>query len=165
MLSKVSLANVMCYIHISWFVLHWSHTSVRFLWKLECHLKIFFLVLLSLHVHVHCYWLSGLHRPPFAEKGRYSSGTNKKLQYVGRQFMAELGLSEWRSREFWGMLLMFIIVFFIRMYNHYIGQWMFLNAIGIPVNKWVRQFVYHQIEISSFFCISILSLLIRRRSI
>lgn len=59
--------------------------------------------------------------------------------------MAELGLSEWRSREFWGMLLMFIIVFFIRMYNHYIGQWMFLNAISIPVNKWVRQFVYHQL--------------------
>ena len=74
-------------------------------------------------------------RPPFAEKGRMASGTNKKLQYVGRQFMAELGLSEWRSREFWGMLMMFIIVFFIRMYNHYIGQWMFLNAINIPVNK------------------------------
>lgn len=85
-------------------------------------------------------------QPPFAEKGRYSSGTNKKLQYVGRQFMAELGLSEWRSREFWGMLLMFIIVFFIRMYNHYIGQWMFLNAIGIPVNKF--NFLPYTVELN-----------------
>jgi hypothetical protein len=74
-------------------------------------------------------------RPPFAGKGRLARSSHEKLQYVGRQFLAELGLSQWRSREFWGMLLMFIVVFFIRMYMHYIGQWLFLSAISIPINK------------------------------
>ena len=82
-------------------------------------------------------YINLIYRPPFAGKGRLARNTNEKLQYVGRQFLAELGLSQWRSREFWGMLLMFIIVFFIRTFMHYIGQWLFLSAINIPINKYV----------------------------
>ncbi|CAD5113719.1 DgyrCDS2883 [Dimorphilus gyrociliatus] len=72
---------------------------------------------------------------PFSDKGRLSTANYEKLEYVGRQMMAELGLSQWRSREFWGMLLMFLIVFWLRLYMHYIGQWIFLQGLEIPINK------------------------------
>ncbi|VDI72896.1 Hypothetical predicted protein [Mytilus galloprovincialis] len=85
-------------------------------------------------------------QPAFAGKGRLARSSHEKLQYVGRQFLAELGLSQWRSREFWGMLLMFIIVFFLRMYMHYIGQWLFLNAISIPINKF--NFLPYTVELN-----------------
>ena len=60
------------------------------------------------------------------------------MNYMARQFLAEMGLSQWRSREFWGMMLMLLIVFWLRMYLHYIGQWLFLSAIRIPINKSVN---------------------------
>jgi hypothetical protein len=76
-----------------------------------------------------------LSRPPFSGKGRLAQKGREKLNYITRQFLAELGLSQWHSREFWGMMLMLLIVFWLRMYLHYIGQWLFLSAIRIPINK------------------------------
>ncbi|KAK6182267.1 hypothetical protein SNE40_009987 [Patella caerulea] len=72
---------------------------------------------------------------PYSGKGRLAHAGREKLNYIARQFLAEIGLSQWRSREFWGMLLLFLIIFFIRMFAHYFGQWLFLNAIEIPINK------------------------------
>ncbi|XP_046362564.2 uncharacterized protein LOC124139499 [Haliotis rufescens] len=74
-------------------------------------------------------------QPPFSGKGRLAQNGREKFGYIRRQFLAELGLSQWRSREFWGMMLMFILVFFLRMTLHYVGQWLFLSAISIPINK------------------------------
>ncbi|MCB4745092.1 MAG: hypothetical protein LGB07_05525, partial [Sulfurovum sp.] len=71
-------------------------------------------------------------------KGRLAQKGREKMNYVARQFLAELGLSQWRSREFWGMMLMLLIVFWLHMYLHYIGQWLFLSAIRIPINKSVN---------------------------
>ena len=65
-------------------------------------------------------------RTPFSNKARPDQNSNEKVEYIGRQFMAELGLSQWRSREFWGMMVMFILVFFARMYAHYIGQYVYI---------------------------------------
>ena len=73
-------------------------------------------------------------RPPLAEMGRVKRKGHEKLEYVGRQFLSELGLGQWRGREFWGMLFILVIVFFIRMYLHYIGQWLLLSAFEIPIN-------------------------------
>ena len=70
--------------------------------------------------------------------GRIAKKAHEKLEYVGRQFLSELGLGQWRGREFWGMLFILVIVFFIRMYLHYIGQWLLLNAFEIPINMWVH---------------------------
>ncbi|EDV22569.1 uncharacterized protein TRIADDRAFT_58934 [Trichoplax adhaerens] len=63
---------------------------------------------------------------PFSNKARPDQDSNEKMDYVGRQFLAELGLSQWRSREFWVMFVMFILVFFARMYAHYIGQYVYI---------------------------------------
>lgn len=57
------------------------------------------------------------------------------MNYVIRMFLAELGLSEWASREFWAMIFLFIITFFMRIFLHYTGQYLFLLALGVPVNR------------------------------
>ncbi|KAK2169280.1 hypothetical protein NP493_1197g00020 [Ridgeia piscesae] len=72
---------------------------------------------------------------PLSDKGHEESQSSEKMEYLSRQFLAELGLSQWRSREFWGMLTMFLLVFFIRIYLHYVAQWIYLKAIEIPINK------------------------------
>ena len=69
------------------------------------------------------------------EKGHMHHADWEKLNYVQRQLLAELGLSQWRSREFWAMLFMFLLIFFVRIYVHYIGQWLLLQGIQIPINK------------------------------
>ncbi|KAJ8020621.1 hypothetical protein HOLleu_40259 [Holothuria leucospilota] len=72
---------------------------------------------------------------PFSTKGHLERKGHEKIQYVSRQILSEMGLSQWRSREFWTLVLLLCLIFFIRMYLHYIGQWAFLNIIGIPVSS------------------------------
>ena len=57
------------------------------------------------------------------------------MQYVARMLLSEMGLAQWRSREFWGMLIMFILTFFVRLYLHYCVQWIFLQALEVPINQ------------------------------
>jgi len=45
-----------------------------------------------------------------------------------------LDLSDPRNTGFWTMIIMFIITFFVRIYVHYMGQWLYLTAQRIPVN-------------------------------
>ncbi|XP_076438172.1 uncharacterized protein LOC143277267 isoform X2 [Babylonia areolata] len=85
-------------------------------------------------------------QPPFSGKGRMAQKGREKLNYMGRQFLAELGLSQWRSREFWGMMLMLLIVFWLRLYLHYVGQWLYLSAASIPINKF--NFLPHTVELN-----------------
>lgn len=59
----------------------------------------------------------------------------EKLAYVGRQLMSELGLSQARSKEFWGFWFFMIVVFWLRIWTHYLFQWIFLWATDIPVSK------------------------------
>lgn len=80
------------------------------------------------------------------EKGHLPRVGLERIQYVRRQMLAELGLSEWRSREFWGMLLMFVLAFFIRIYLHYGIQWVFLMLLEIPINRFV--FKPHTVDLN-----------------
>lgn len=73
-------------------------------------------------------------RDPLAGMGRPQNKAHEKIEYVGRQFLSELGIAQWRGREFWGMMFMLTFVFFLRIYVHYMGQWLYLNAISIPIN-------------------------------
>jgi len=50
-------------------------------------------------------------------------------------FLAELGLSQWSSKEFWAMLLLFVFTFFMRIYIHYCGQYLYLKGMKIPINR------------------------------
>lgn len=75
-------------------------------------------------------------QPPWSNKGHIPRYDQEKMQYVGRQLMAELGLSQWRSREFWAMLLLIAFTWWIRLYAHYGGQWLYLQALTVPVIKY-----------------------------
>eukprot|EP01137_Pigoraptor_chileana_P024220 Opistho-2@91791 len=70
-------------------------------------------------------------RAPFGARNRQNA--NEKLQYVRRQLLAELGISQWRSREFWAALFLLFAVFWGRLYVHYFGQWLYLQSRKIPV--------------------------------
>ncbi|PVD32684.1 hypothetical protein C0Q70_08129 [Pomacea canaliculata] len=84
--------------------------------------------------------------PPFSTKGHLARKGREKMNYIARMFLAELGLSQWRSQEFWFMILLFLIIFWLRLYLHYVGQWLFLNAISIPVNKF--NFLPYTVELN-----------------
>ena len=77
-------------------------------------------------------------RAPFSEKGRIAERGWKRISYLTRMFLAELGLSEWASREFWAMLFLFLFTFFMRIYLHYTGQYLFLKVLNIPINRFAE---------------------------
>ncbi|XP_072175940.1 uncharacterized protein [Diadema setosum] len=83
---------------------------------------------------------------PFSTKGHTQRKGHEKVQYISRQLFAELGLSQWRSREFWTLILLLCVVFFMRMYLHYLGQWAFLNIISVPISQF--QFLSYTVSLN-----------------
>lgn len=83
---------------------------------------------------------------PLAGMGRLQNKAYEKMEYVARQFLSELGIAQWRGREFWGMMFMLTFVFFLRIYVHYMGQWLYLNAISIPINMF--NFLPYTVELN-----------------
>ena len=88
-------------------------------------------------------------RAQWSDKGRIDRKGSRKMQYMGRMFLSEVGLSQVKTREFWAMILMIVIVYWMRLYCHYIGQWITLLGFGVPINKY---------DFASFnvFCICVL---------
>ena len=75
-------------------------------------------------------------RAQWSNKGRMDRKGSRKMQYMGRMFLSEVGLSQVKTREFWAMILMILIVYWMRLYCHYIGQWITLLGFGVPINKY-----------------------------
>ncbi|XP_074841564.1 uncharacterized protein LOC142008281 [Carettochelys insculpta] len=48
---------------------------------------------------------------------------------------SELGLAQRRSRDFWFIVLLVLLLWFVRLYLHYCSQWLFLQVISVPVTK------------------------------
>ena len=61
---------------------------------------------------------------------------HERIQYVGRQFLSEMGLNQMRSLEFWGMLVFMLLAWWVRLYLHYIAQYGFLRAARLPINRY-----------------------------
>ncbi|GCC23758.1 hypothetical protein chiPu_0002156 [Chiloscyllium punctatum] len=66
--------------------------------------------------------------------------------FVGRMFLEEFGISCWCSSEVLLILLLLTLNWFLRLYLHYCSQWLCLQAIGVPVNKF--HFYPHTVELS-----------------
>ena len=49
--------------------------------------------------------------------------------------MAEIGIKQAGSREFWVLIALLAITFWVRTYVHFLAQWMYLQAIEVPVAK------------------------------
>lgn len=79
-----------------------------------------------------------------AVPGVTRSTARVKLQYVSRQLLAELGLAQIRSGEFWFSVLALMLMFWLRIYTHYFGQWVFLQGLKVPITD----FTFEPISVS-----------------
>ncbi|XP_058592112.1 uncharacterized protein LOC131515363 [Neofelis nebulosa] len=59
----------------------------------------------------------------------------KHLHFGMVSAFSELQFAEWRSQGFWYIILLMASLWFLRLYLHYLSQWLFLQAISIPVAK------------------------------
>ena len=104
------------------------YTDVWF-YYVECF--ILYLLLLSVCLYTVSFSCSN----PTSERGHEADEGWEKTRYISRQFMAELGLSQWRSSGFWLIVFLFCFIFFVRLFLHYVAQWGYLQLLGIPINK------------------------------
>uniref|UniRef100_A0A8C0HXW5 Orofacial cleft 1 candidate gene 1 protein n=1 Tax=Balaenoptera musculus TaxID=9771 RepID=A0A8C0HXW5_BALMU len=59
----------------------------------------------------------------------------KHLYFVLASVFSELQFAQWQSQGFWYIILLTASLWFLRLYLHYLSQWLFLQAISIPVTK------------------------------
>ncbi|XP_066899323.1 LOW QUALITY PROTEIN: uncharacterized protein [Kogia breviceps] len=59
----------------------------------------------------------------------------KHLYFVLASCLSELQFAQWQSQGFWYIILLMASLWFLRLYLHYLSQWLFLQAISIPVTK------------------------------
>ncbi|XP_065484000.1 uncharacterized protein LOC135985007 [Caloenas nicobarica] len=83
---------------------------------------------------------------------RHSAAEVKLSRQVVERFhfmvyaaFSELGSARWRSGDFWLLLLLLVLLWFVRLYLHYLSQWLFLQAISVPVTKF--QLFPHTVEL------------------
>ncbi|KAL1784680.1 orofacial cleft 1 candidate protein 1 protein, partial [Sigmodon hispidus] len=77
--------------------------------------------------------------------GRGSGELTKHLHYASVSLFSELELAQWQSQGFWYLILLVASVWFLRLYLHYLGQWLFLWALSTPVTKF--QFYAYTVEL------------------
>ncbi|XP_069397156.1 uncharacterized protein, partial [Delphinus delphis] len=59
----------------------------------------------------------------------------KHLYFVLASVFSELQFAQWQSQGFCYIILLTASLWFLRLYLHYLSQWLFLRAISIPVTK------------------------------
>ncbi|XP_076188213.1 uncharacterized protein LOC143157278 [Aptenodytes patagonicus] len=59
----------------------------------------------------------------------------ERFHFVVYAAFSELGATHWRSRDFWLLVLLVVLLWFVRLYLHYLSQWLFLQTISVPVTK------------------------------
>ncbi|XP_066428368.1 uncharacterized protein [Molothrus aeneus] len=69
----------------------------------------------------------------------------ESVHFVVYVAFSELGATRWRSRDFWLLALLVVVLWFLRLYLHYLSQWLFLWAISVPVAKF--QLFPHTVEL------------------
>ncbi|XP_009324813.1 PREDICTED: uncharacterized protein LOC103919083 [Pygoscelis adeliae] len=69
----------------------------------------------------------------------------ERFHFVVYAAFSELGAAHWRSRDFWLLVLLVVLLWFVRLYLHYLSQWLFLQIISVPVTK--LQLFPHTVEL------------------
>ncbi|XP_055451071.1 uncharacterized protein LOC129667446, partial [Psammomys obesus] len=70
---------------------------------------------------------------------------SKHLHFALVSLFSELELARWQSQGFWYILLLMASLWFLRLYLHYLGQWLFLWALSTPVTKF--EFYSYTVEL------------------
>ncbi|OAF68226.1 hypothetical protein A3Q56_04028 [Intoshia linei] len=58
-----------------------------------------------------------------------------RLKYIQNVALGEFGFRNWSTVEFWQNIFFLIAIFFLKSYIHYTFQWLFLQFLEIPINK------------------------------
>ncbi|XP_075351560.1 uncharacterized protein LOC142406497 [Mycteria americana] len=69
----------------------------------------------------------------------------ERFHFVVYSAFSELGAAHWRSGDFWLLMLLVVLLWFVRLYLHYLSQWLFLQTISVPVTKF--QLFPHTVEL------------------
>ncbi|XP_005525405.1 PREDICTED: uncharacterized protein LOC102100973 [Pseudopodoces humilis] len=69
----------------------------------------------------------------------------ERFHFVVYAAFSELGPTRWCSRDFWLLTLLVVLLWFLRLYLHYLSQWLFLWTISVPVAKF--QLLPHTVEL------------------
>ncbi|XP_068041997.1 uncharacterized protein [Anomalospiza imberbis] len=69
----------------------------------------------------------------------------ERFHFVMYTAFLELGATCWHSRDFWLLALLVVLLWFLRLYLHYLSQWLFLRTISVPVTKF--QLFPHTVEL------------------
>ena len=56
-----------------------------------------------------------------------------KLRYIKQEILADLAPHNYRSQDFWLTVWVYTMAMWIRMYVHYISQYLFLSAFNVPI--------------------------------
>jgi len=67
----------------------------------------------------------------------------EKLLYLRRSVLIDMGLSHWKRAEFFLMLIFIFLVLLLRAYPHYLGHWIYLSIMRIPINTTPQSNFYH----------------------
>ncbi|XP_009883732.1 PREDICTED: orofacial cleft 1 candidate gene 1 protein [Charadrius vociferus] len=78
-------------------------------------------------------------------KMKLSRRVVEHFHFVVYAAFSELGAAHWRSRDFWLLMLLVVLLWFVRLYLHYLSQWLFLQTISVPVTKF--QLFPHTVEL------------------
>lgn len=57
----------------------------------------------------------------------------RKLYYLRHELLVDLGASNYHTLEFWRLVALLLFTLWIRVYVHYVMQWIFLRGNRIPV--------------------------------
>ena len=69
---------------------------------------------------------------PNSSHGTHSE-TRRKLDFLKHELLADFGMKNWGNLEFWVMLFIIVFSSWLRMYVHYLGQWLFLQSFAVAV--------------------------------
>lgn len=92
-------------------------------------------------------------RPTPPGSGSPALHLSDRVRLARRMLPSELGLpllgqrgphSNWRgcAGQLGLIIALLALMWFVRLYLHYCSQWLFLQAIAVPVNKWVCSLWY-----------------------
>ncbi|XP_048364473.1 uncharacterized protein LOC125439411 [Sphaerodactylus townsendi] len=80
-----------------------------------------------------------------AVDSRVTKRITKHISFGVHAAFSELGDGHWHSWDFWLMMMLAVLFWFVRLYLHYCSQWIFLQAIAVPVTKF--QFFPHTVDL------------------
>ena len=58
---------------------------------------------------------------------------NRKLTYLFSELTEDLSMNSLFSVEFFSTVIVLAATFWLRMYFHYMAQWLYLKVIGVPL--------------------------------